>query len=97
MKSFEDLEQDIQTRYNSAIECLQTPFDIICNLCLFKNVISEPKNLENNSIAYQEYLLKLEIHNEKLDILQALFNLLGQKNILLYERFMHKLESRNVL
>ena len=73
MKSFEDLEQDIQTRYNSAIECLQTPFDIICNLCLFKNVISEPKNLENNSIAYQEYLLKLEKRISRQ--FQTLFNL----------------------
>ena len=61
-KSFKEVEEELQAGYNSILDCCQTPFDIICEICLFRN--SERMDDE----------VMLEIHNEKLDILIALFN-----------------------
>lgn len=80
-KTIGEIEQELVANYNSIIDQFQTPFDIICDICLFKN------NLENS----EEQLI--EIHNEKLDILIALFNELSTKHIKIFERFLNKLND----
>jgi len=47
-----------------------TPFDIICDICLFQNTppVKEVKNSQS------DYELEIENFYEKLDIMIALFN-----------------------
>ena len=80
-KTIREIEEELVANYNSILDQFQTPFDIICDICLFKN------NLENSEEQ------QIEIHNEKLDILIALFNELSTKHVKIFERFLNKLND----
>jgi hypothetical protein len=39
LKGLQQMEADLLTQYKDKVEKLDTPFDIICDICLFSNKV----------------------------------------------------------
>jgi hypothetical protein len=79
-----EIGHELTSLFESMIDSVQTPFDIVCDICLFDN--EAPTNEK-----------QLELHCEKLDILIAIFKHLTHANIKLFEKFLKKLDQKNSL
>lgn len=83
---------ELTWKYEAKIESVVTPFDVICNVCLFDNM--PPLSTQINS---EDYELLEGIFLEKLEILIILFRCLTGGHLKLFERFLRKLDSTNAL
>lgn len=69
-----------------------TPFDTICNVCLFDNEPPSP-----SKVSGEDYEVLEGIFLEKLEIITILFRCLTGSHLKLFERFLRRLDSTDAL
>jgi len=95
-------------KYTQKIEQLDTPFDIVCDICLFSNktpvssvgdsAAKTTENQRNNrNASFSEMEIQEEIFSEKLDIVQLMFKELGPANVELFKRFLYQVDRLETL
>lgn len=112
LKGIQQMEAELLAQYKDKVEKLDTPFDIICDICLFSNKVppvfnkqpadsSPAQRMENSRNAknqsFSEIEIQEEIFSEKLDIIQIMFKELGPANVELFKRFLRIVESQETL
>jgi len=95
-------------KYTQKTEQLDTPFDIVCDICLFSNktpvssvgdsAAKTTENQRNNrNASFSEMEIQEEIFSEKLDIVQLMFKELGPANVELFKRFLYQVDRLETL
>lgn len=95
-------------KYTQKTEQLDTPFDIVCDICLFSNktpvssvgdsAAKTAENQRNNrNASFSEMEIQEEIFSEKLDIVQLMFKELGPANVELFKRFLYQVDRLETL